>query len=132
MRSPVAIGAALIGICVAGCAGVAPVRFSDGVLVNDAGMSLYTFDSDPSGRSACNDRCAADWPPLRASADARPGGEYSVITRDDGSKQWAYRGKALYLWSKDRRPGDRTGDGVGRVWHLVQGEPMDSGGGGGY
>ncbi|MGH8849358.1 MAG: COG4315 family predicted lipoprotein, partial [Casimicrobiaceae bacterium] len=41
--------------------------------------------------------------------------------RDDGSKQWAYDGKPLYHWSKDKKPGDMTGDGFNGVWHAVKG-----------
>ena len=41
------------------------------------------------------------------------------MTRDDGGKQWAYKGKPLYAWSKDAKPGDVTGDGVNNVWHIA-------------
>jgi predicted lipoprotein with Yx(FWY)xxD motif len=120
-------------MAIAGCAwmGGAPVKYSDGVLVNDAGMTLYTFDKDPvgAGRSVCNAQCAAIWPPLRASAEDKPGGDYTVITRDDGGKQWAYKGKPLYLWIKDQKPGDRTGDGFNKVWHVVKEEPRGMGSG---
>jgi len=34
-------------------------------------------------------------------------------------KQWAYKGKALYTWSKDVKPGDTTGNGVGNAWHIA-------------
>lgn len=100
----------------------APARTSDGVLTNAAGMTLYTFDKDAagSGKSACNGPCAANWPPLAASADARAAGDYTVITRDDGAKQWAYKGKPLYLWVKDQKAGDKTGDGVNNVWRLAK------------
>lgn len=100
----------------------APVKVTDGVLTNAAGMTLYTFDKDTSGsgKSACNGPCATNWPPLMAAADAKASGDYSIITRDDGSKQWAYKGMPLYLWSKDGKPGDRTGDGVNNVWHVVK------------
>jgi predicted lipoprotein with Yx(FWY)xxD motif len=110
--------------------GGAPVKYSGGVLVNDAGMTLYTFDKDPvgAGRSVCNGQCAVIWPPLKATAEDKPRGDYTVITRDDGSKQWAYKGKPLYLWIKDQKPGDRTGDGFNKVWHVVKEEsPMRSG-----
>ncbi len=120
-------------LVVAGCVtmGSAPVRFSEGVLVNSAGMTLYTFDKDPvgGGKSVCNDKCAVNWPPLLAAADARPGGDFSIVSRDDGSKQWASKGKPLYLWIKDQKPGDKTGDGVGKVWYVVKpdSQPMRSG-----
>ena len=42
------------------------------------------------------------------------------MTRDDGSKQWAYKGKPVYYWAKDQKAGDRTGDGVNSVWHVVK------------
>jgi predicted lipoprotein with Yx(FWY)xxD motif len=100
----------------------APTKTVDGVLTNGAGMTLYTFDKDPAGggKSVCNGQCAALWPPLMAPADARPGGDYTIVTRDDGGRQWAYKGRPLYLWVKDTKPGDRTGDGVNNVWRLAR------------
>lgn len=120
-------------LLVAGCA-IAPVQFSGGVLVNSAGMTLYTFDKDPvgSGKSVCNDKCAVNWPPLKTAADDKPSGDYTIITRNDGSKQWAYKGKPLYLWIKDQKPGDRTGDGFNNVWRVVKEETRPMGGMGGY
>jgi predicted lipoprotein with Yx(FWY)xxD motif len=47
-------------------------------------------------------------------------GDYSLITRDDGAVQWAYKGKPLYLWVKDKSPGEMSGDGVNKVWHVVK------------
>jgi predicted lipoprotein with Yx(FWY)xxD motif len=55
-----------------------------------------------------------------AGADAKATGDWSVVTRDDGTKQWAYNGKPLYLWVKDQKPGDRTGDGVQGVWRVAK------------
>jgi predicted lipoprotein with Yx(FWY)xxD motif len=96
-----------------------PVKVEGGILTNSSGMSLYTFDKDTAGKSACNGSCATNWPPLMAQASDKASGEYTIITRDDGSKQWAYKGKPLYLQAKDQKPGDKTGDGRGNVWHLV-------------
>jgi predicted lipoprotein with Yx(FWY)xxD motif len=109
----------------AGCAGMggsasAPAKAADGVLTNSAGMTLYTFDRDSAGKSACNGQCAANWPPLMAQGGATDSGNYSVVTRDDGSKQWAYKGKPLYTWAKDQKPGDKSGDGVNNVWHIAK------------
>jgi len=100
----------------------APVKAVDGVLVGDNGMTLYTFDKDTagSGKSVCNGPCAANWPPLAAAADAAAAGDYAVITRDDGSKQWAQKGKPLYYWAKDQKPGDKTGDGFNGVWRVAK------------
>jgi predicted lipoprotein with Yx(FWY)xxD motif len=55
-----------------------------------------------------------------ADAGASPKGDWSLVTRNDGSKQWAYRGKPLYYWIKDTKPGDKTGDNVNKVWHVVR------------
>ena len=95
------------------------VKTQDGMLVDNAGMTVYTFDKDTDGKSACYDQCAKAWPPVMASADAKAQGDLSIITRDDGSKQWAYKGKPLYLFDKDTKPGDKTGDKVKDVWHIV-------------
>ncbi len=99
-----------------------PVQTTGGVLTNPIGMTLYTFDKDTagSGKSVCNGECAVKWPPLAAGASDRTSGDYSVITRDDGSKQWAYKGKPLYRWFKDQKPGDMTGDGVNNVWRAAR------------
>jgi predicted lipoprotein with Yx(FWY)xxD motif len=98
----------------------APVKTADGVLTNAAGMTLYVFDKDAGDKSACNGPCAANWPPLMAGGDAKASGDWTIVTRDDGAKQWAYKGKPLYLWAKDQKPGDKTGDGVNNVWHIAK------------
>ncbi len=90
------------------------------VLVDANGMTLYTFDKDTENKSNCNDKCAEAWPPLIAPADAKAMGKLTVAARDDGSKQWAYQGEPLYLWFKDQKPGDTTGDNVKNVWHVVK------------
>jgi len=95
----------------------------DGVLVGPTQMTLYVFDKDTagSGKSMCNGGCATNWPPLMAPADATPSGDWSVVTRDDGSKQWAYKGRPLYHWAKDAKPGDKTGDGMlNKAWHVAK------------
>ena len=106
------------------CAAMAqsPAEVTDGVLVGPNKMTLYTFDRDAagSGKSVCNGPCAGLWPPLAAAADAGAKGDWSVVTRDDGSRQWAFKGKPLYFWSKDSKPGDRSGDNVNNVWHLAR------------
>jgi len=100
----------------------APARSADGVFVGSNGMTLYTFDRDAmgSGKSVCNGACATNWPPLAASASDKASGDWSVVVRDDGSRQWAYKGKPVYFWAKDSKPGDRTGDNVNNVWHLAR------------
>lgn len=122
-------------LMLAGCAGQgmmagAPARFSNGILVSQDDMTLYTFDKDAMGKSACNGACATNWPPLKATASEQAGGQFSIITRDDGSRQWAYAGKPLYLFVKDTQPGDIYGNGIKGVWHVIAGEhpaPTSSG-----
>ena len=91
------------------------------MLTDAKGMSLYTFAKDADGKSMCNGPCATNWPPLAAGADAKAMGDWTVITRDDGAKQWAYKGKPLYAWVKDGKPGDTTGDGfLNGAWSLAR------------
>ena len=97
-----------------------PTKMADGVLVDTKGMTLYTFDKDSGGKSVCNGQCLVNWPALMATAADKPEGDYTIITRDDGSKQWAYQGKPLYTWLKDTKPGDRTGDGVNNAWRVAR------------
>ena len=117
-------------VVLAGCAAMAsaPVKVADGVLVGPNGMTLYTFDKDAagSGKSTCNGPCAINWPPLMATASDTASGDYTVITRDDGAKQWAIKGKPLYYWIKDTKPGDKTGDGVNKVWRTAKPSAMGS------
>lgn len=119
--SGLALGASLWA---AGCASMTsePAKVADGVLVGANGMTLYTFDRDAagSGKSVCNGPCAQNWPPLMAAADAKPMGEWTVVTRDDGARQWAYKGKPLYFWVRDQKAGDRTGDGFNNAWRLAR------------
>ncbi|MCA1396711.1 hypothetical protein [Bradyrhizobium sp. BRP56] len=91
------------------------------VLTDAKGMTLYTFDKDSEGKSACNGPCATNWPVLKADAGDKAEGGYTIISRDDGSKQWAYKGKPLYTFAKDQKAGDITGDGfLNGAWHLAQ------------
>jgi predicted lipoprotein with Yx(FWY)xxD motif len=126
-RFLIAVAAVVLSACstmegMMGSTPAGPTKTAGGVLTNSAGMTLYTFDKDAagSGKSVCNGPCATNWPPLMAAADAKPSGDYTVITRDDGGKQWAYKGKPLYLWIKDSKPGDKTGDGFNNVWRAAR------------
>lgn len=102
--------------------GAAPAKVADGVLTGPNGMTLYTFDKDvaDSGKSACNGPCAINWPPLAVMEGERVSGEYRVIIREDGKKQLAFKGKPLYYWIKDQKPGDKTGEGVNNLWRTAK------------
>jgi predicted lipoprotein with Yx(FWY)xxD motif len=118
--------AAIIGLATTGGAmaqSTAPASIADTAkgkaLVDSKGMTLYSFDKDSGGKSACNGPCATNWPPLAATSGTAMG-DWSMITRDDGSKQWAYKGKPLYVFAKDAKPGDTKGDGVlNGAWHIA-------------
>jgi predicted lipoprotein with Yx(FWY)xxD motif len=114
----------VVAILLAGLTSIAsaqvPTKVADGVVTNAAGMTLYVFDADTAGKSACNGPCAANWPPLLAQDSDQASGDYTIITRDDGKKQWALKGKPLYAWTKDQKPGDKTGDGFKNIWHVAK------------
>ena len=99
----------------------AEVKLSSGMLTDAKGMTLYIFDNDKvADKSSCNGMCLMNWPALTASASDKDVGEFKVITRDDGSKQWAYKGKPLYHFCMDAKAGDTTGEGRGMVWHIAK------------
>lgn len=100
-------------------AGRAP-EFTPGYFTDANGLALYSFDRDAeAGKPSCTGECAAAWPPLKAPADAHPFGDWSVIARDDGSRQWAYRGHPLYRSTKDTTAGETNGNGTDGAWHTV-------------
>ncbi len=96
---------------------------SKGLYLTDfQGTTLYTFDKDTKGVSNCTGACATAWPIYTSGATAEKvlPTNISVITRSDGTKQFAWKGMPLYYYSGDKKPGDITGDGVGGVWHIVK------------
>jgi len=94
-------------------------------LVASNGLTLYIFTPDEPGVSNCNGGCAAAWPPLTvedgATPTAGPGiaGELTLITRDDGSKQVALDGAALYFYRDDSVAGDSNGQDANDVWFVI-------------
>jgi len=115
----------------------ATMTFDGPIMVTPAGMSLYTYSTEDSRSDKfkwqCTDvvprtindqqsgigprpeigfkhlsSCVQKYPPYLASADAQPVGDFTIVKRPDGSRQWAYQGFPLYLSSKDVRPGDRN------------------------
>ncbi len=118
---------ALVAFAFAGTSAVAattePATLADtskgNAWVDGKGMTLYTFDQDQVGKSNCTGECATAWPPLSVQAGAEAAGDWTIIVRADGAKQWAHEGKPLYTWIKDKKPGDVTGDGV-NGFHLAQ------------
>ncbi|QXI15847.1 COG4315 family predicted lipoprotein [Pseudomonas hamedanensis] len=98
-----------------------PAMEKDGMFTDHKGMTLYTFAKDAAGKSACNDKCAANWPPLKAEAGDKSMGDWTVVKRDDGSMQWAYQGMPLYTFVMDKKAGDMTGEGkMDGAWKVAK------------
>jgi len=99
----------------------ASVKVTSGILTDAKGMTLYTWDKDKeANKSACEGNCIMNWPALTAGAADKDVGDWKVITRSDGSKQLAYKGKPLYYFAMDKAPGDQVGEGKGMVWHVAK------------
>jgi predicted lipoprotein with Yx(FWY)xxD motif len=124
MRAAIGLSAVLLALSAATSFAAEPAMEMDSsmgkILVDEKKMTLYTFDKDETNKSNCYDQCAVNWPPFMAAAGAMADGEWTIVERTDGSKQWAYKGKPLYLWVQDKAPGDMTGEGKGNgTWHVA-------------
>jgi len=95
------------------------------IVVDGKGMSVYYYTKDvkDSGKSNCIGECLVAWPPVITTNDTPKvegvTGKVGTITTADGKKQVTVEGMPVYLWEKDKDPGDVTGQGVGNVWYLV-------------
>lgn len=100
----------------------APISYAAAqtAMTNDAKMTLYTFDKDADGKSACYDDCAKNWPPYLGKEGETKAEGWSLVDRTDGTKQWSYKGKPVYLYHEDAKEGDAKGDGKGGgIWHIL-------------
>jgi predicted lipoprotein with Yx(FWY)xxD motif len=116
---------AVVALFGAGCAavpGMVPVKSGNRVLVAPNGVSLYTFSGGAvnSSMNAGSGPCAVAWSPFPAPATAVSAGDFTVITRNDGNRQWAYQGKPLYYWTLDGQPGNRTADSANGAWRMAR------------
>jgi predicted lipoprotein with Yx(FWY)xxD motif len=112
----------LLTMCMVFSARAQPI-VSSGTIVTREGMTLYTFDNDivGSGKSVCNAPCSGIFPPYLADKGDEASATFAFVTRDDGSKQWAYKGRPLYRFYADEKPGDNGGDGLNRnLWHIAR------------
>jgi len=99
-----------------------PTVEKNGLLASKDGKTLYTFAKDAAGKSNCNGGCASTWPPFVVANPALADGDFSIVARDDGSKQWAYKAMPLYFYAADAQPGDAKGDGQG-AWSAAKAQP---------
>jgi predicted lipoprotein with Yx(FWY)xxD motif len=90
-------------------------------VVDQKGLTLYVSDADRDGQPYCVKICTTQWHPLIARDGEKAEGEWTLATRDDGSKQWAYKGRPVYTWYRDKSPGQAQGDGSdGNRWHIAR------------
>jgi predicted lipoprotein with Yx(FWY)xxD motif len=97
------------------------------ILVDARGHSLYLFEKDKGGHSACYGQCAKFWPPLLTSDKpvAGAGATASLLgmtTRTGGTHQVTYGGHPLYRFALDKQPGQTKGEGskaFGAEWYVV-------------
>ncbi|MGH8104778.1 MAG: COG4315 family predicted lipoprotein [Arenimonas sp.] len=106
-----------------------PFRQRGDILVEIKGRGVYTYDGDKvANDTTCFAQCRLLWPPIYADDEAKPKGSFTIFTRkDDGKRQWAFKGKPLYRWVSDLKRGDAGGDGVAGVWRLVRVYPKPTG-----
>jgi len=97
------------------------------MLVDRRGRTLYLFEADRNGKSACSGSCVSFWPPLVAKGKPKAGSGVAArllgtIKRSDGRMQVTYAGHPLYTFSLDTRPGQTKGEGLndfGAHWYAV-------------
>jgi predicted lipoprotein with Yx(FWY)xxD motif len=90
------------------------------VLIDSRRMSLYVSADDT---NACDGVCTRTWKPVEAwwmAVSTIP--DWTVVTRRDGTRQWAFKGKPLYRYAADFNPGEASGITVGS-WSQVVLEP---------
>ena len=106
--------------------GVASSRLGR-IIVDGKGRTLYLFEKDKRGRSACYGQCATYWPPLitHGKPVARRGVKRSLLgttRRANGSQQVTYAGHPLYRFALDAKPGQTNGEGLndfGAGWDVL-------------
>jgi predicted lipoprotein with Yx(FWY)xxD motif len=97
------------------------------ILAGAKSNTVYLFEADKNGKSACNGDCAAAWPPVltKGTATVTPNAKSSMvgtIKRDDGTTQVTYGGHPIYYFSKDKDAEDVYGQGVsafGADWYTL-------------
>ncbi len=102
-------------------------------LTDGDGKTLYYFTKDSSGTSACTGNCIKNWPAFSSDSFVVPStmnaSDFGTITRDDGTTQVTFKGYPLYYFIKDKMRGQITGQGVGKVWYVVDPQKFTPGGG---
>ena len=93
------------------------------VFADPHGYTLYVTERDSKpDESTCFGACIKEWPPVRAVADAKPFGDWTLVPRDDGEPQWAYQGRPLYRYRRESRTG--WAEAQSRVWLIATTTPF--------
>jgi predicted lipoprotein with Yx(FWY)xxD motif len=90
-----------------------------GMLAAKNDMTLYVFDKDKGGLPSCYDTCATEWPPYVGKTGEKLGEGWSLVKRKGDEMQWAYDAKPVYFHKGDVKKGDKTGDGMEGIWHVI-------------
>jgi predicted lipoprotein with Yx(FWY)xxD motif len=75
--------------------------FNGRMLATDRSESVYSYEGDTADSSSCRADCLAKWKPVLAPSLARAQGEWSLLERSPGERQWVFRGKPLYTYILD-------------------------------
>lgn len=87
-------------------------------LQSSSNLPLYVYGPAASGKSVCNAACERQWMPLLAPAGEQPLGQWTILMRSDGRRQWAFDRYPVYTYLHDK-PDMPTADGADGVWHLM-------------
>jgi predicted lipoprotein with Yx(FWY)xxD motif len=87
------------------------------IIVDGRGRTLYLFEKDKRGHSACSGACAMYWPPVitHGTPNAGRGVKTSLlgtIRRANGARQVTYAGHPLYRYLLDTKSGQTNGEGL--------------------
>ena len=80
-------------------------------------LPLYIFAGEPEGKSTCDEICSAVWPIIQADMKDKPMGLWTIVKREDGRFQWAFKNKPVYTYFEDA-PGSPQGVGKAQDWYL--------------
>jgi predicted lipoprotein with Yx(FWY)xxD motif len=137
-------GIRLVGVRIGAKAGErdpngGPVGTPSLAFADRSGLPMYTSKNDPPGKSVCSGACLEKWRPVAAPSNAKAGGDWSIVVREDGARQWAFRGQPLYTFvhevlSVDKPHFDETrlppghleylaGQGLDSAWFVVEVQP---------
>ena len=98
------------------------------IVVDGQSHTLYLFQKDKAGKSACSGACAQNWPPLltKGAPKAGPGAKAPLLgttRRADGTTQVTYNKHPLYTFVGDAgKRGSTQGQGLsafGARWYVV-------------